>query len=121
MVLDDDDEPIMAWLDDQRPAMEALLERIVNTDSGSFDHAGVNEVGAIIKAHLEDRGIATKVIERPNAGFCLLAMIDAKHDNAGNQPILLMGHRDTTMVSRVYSHIAKNPDFLRKQAVKAAQ
>lgn len=33
----------------------------------------------------------------------------------------LMGHRDTTMVSRVYSHIAKNPDFLRKQAVKAAQ
>jgi len=95
MVLDDEHEPIMAWLDNQRPAMEALLERIVNTDSGSFDHAGVNEVGAIIKAHLEDRGIATKVIERPNAGFCLLAMIDAKHDNAGNQPILLMGHRDT--------------------------
>ena len=33
----------------------------------------------------------------------------------------LMGHRDTTMVSRVYSHIAKNPEFLRKQAIKAVQ
>ena len=31
----------------------------------------------------------------------------------------LMGHKDTAMVSRVYSHIAKNPDFLRQQANKA--
>ena len=31
----------------------------------------------------------------------------------------LMGHKDTAMVSRVYSHIAKNPDFLRQQAKKA--
>jgi len=28
----------------------------------------------------------------------------------------LMGHRDPTMVSRVYSHIAKNHDYLRQQA-----
>ena len=33
----------------------------------------------------------------------------------------LMGHKDTTMVSRVYSHLAKNPDFLRKQARNAVQ
>ncbi len=31
----------------------------------------------------------------------------------------LMGHKDTAMVSRVYSHLAKNPDFLREQARKA--
>lgn len=30
----------------------------------------------------------------------------------------LMGHKDTTMVSRVYSHLAKNPEFLRSQAMK---
>lgn len=28
----------------------------------------------------------------------------------------LMGHRDTSMVAKVYSHIAKNPEFLRRQA-----
>ena len=31
----------------------------------------------------------------------------------------LMGHRDPTMVSRVYSHIARNPNYLREQAAKA--
>ncbi len=42
--------------------------------------------------------------------------------NGGVDPISvahLMGHRDTTMVARVYSHLAKNPDFLRQQAMKA--
>lgn len=33
----------------------------------------------------------------------------------------LMGHRDTSMVSRVYSHLAKNPQFLRQQAALAVQ
>ncbi len=32
----------------------------------------------------------------------------------------LMGHKDAMMVSRVYSHVAKNPNFLRQQALKAA-
>ncbi|MEO9590133.1 tyrosine-type recombinase/integrase [Rhodopirellula bahusiensis] len=31
----------------------------------------------------------------------------------------LMGHKDAAMVSRVYSHIAKNPDYLRAQAKQA--
>ncbi len=33
----------------------------------------------------------------------------------------LMGHRDPTMVSRVYSHLSRNPEFLRQQAKKAVQ
>ncbi|WP_390896834.1 tyrosine-type recombinase/integrase [Rubinisphaera margarita] len=39
----------------------------------------------------------------------------------GNDPIsvaCLMGHKDTTMVSRVYSHLTKNPELLRSQAMK---
>ncbi|MEM6468020.1 MAG: site-specific integrase [Planctomycetota bacterium] len=28
----------------------------------------------------------------------------------------LMGHSDTTMISRTYSHLARNPDYLREQA-----
>lgn len=31
----------------------------------------------------------------------------------------LMGHKDTTMVHRVYGHLTKNPDFLRDQAKRA--
>ncbi len=33
----------------------------------------------------------------------------------------LMGHRDPTMVSRVYSHLSKNPNFLRQQAHNAVR
>jgi len=33
----------------------------------------------------------------------------------------LMGHRDPTMVSRVYSHLSKNPTFLRQQAKNAVR
>ena len=31
----------------------------------------------------------------------------------------LMGHKDTRMISQVYSHISGNVDYLRKQATKA--
>ena len=95
MAVNSDHGALMAWLDDQRPAMTALLSDIVNTDSGSYDHEGVDKVGKIIKAHLEERGMATQIIERPDAGFCLLSMIEAKHDDPANDHILLMGHRDT--------------------------
>ena len=95
MAVNSDHGALMAWLDDQRPAMTALLSDIVNTDSGSYDHEGVNKVGEIIKAHLEEREMSTQIIERPDAGFCLLSTIEAKHDDPANDHILLMGHRDT--------------------------
>ena len=88
-------ENVMAWLDEQRPSMTALLERIVNIDSGSYDHAGVDAVGDAIKAHLEERGIATEIIPRPNAGFCLTAKVDVPGTESDLPAILLMGHRDT--------------------------
>lgn len=51
-------DDLMAWLDDQRPAMVELPAKIVNTDCGSYDHANVREIGLIIKAHLEARDLA---------------------------------------------------------------
>ena len=38
-------QAILEWLASQRPAMLALLEELVNTDSGSYDKAGVDAVG----------------------------------------------------------------------------
>ena len=66
---------LLTWLDGQQPAMIALLERVVNIDSGSYDHAGVDAVGEAIRSHLDTRGIATEIIPRPNAGFCLTASV----------------------------------------------
>ncbi|MGI9434719.1 MAG: M20 family metallopeptidase [Geminicoccaceae bacterium] len=85
----------MNWLDDQRPAMVDLLGKIVNIDSGSYDHAGVDAVGEAIRAHLDERGMVTEIIPRPDASFCLTASIEAHHDDPRDSHILLMGHRDT--------------------------
>ena len=85
---------VMTWLDQQQPAMTALLERIVNIDSGSYDLAGVDAVGEAIQAHLKERGIETEVIPRPHAAFCLTAKVDAASGSEGPS-ILMMGHRDT--------------------------
>jgi glutamate carboxypeptidase len=85
---------VMGWLDQQQQAMIDLLERLVNIDSGSYDHDGVNAVGEAIKAHLDERGIETEIVPRPDAAFCLAARVDAA-DTANGAPILLMGHRDT--------------------------
>lgn len=70
----------------------------------------------------------TRVSEK--VGFRVIAY-GARHSFAteaitkgGVDPISvahLMGHKDPTMVSRVYSHIAKNPQFLRQQALRAME
>jgi glutamate carboxypeptidase len=86
---------LMAWLDQQQSAMLELLETIVNIDSGTSDHEGVDRVGAAIKSHLEQRGIETEVIPQPDAAFCLTASVDCPDVGAEDKSILLMGHRDT--------------------------
>ena len=86
---------LMEWLAQEKAHMIALLEHIVNIDSGSYDHEGVDRVGDALKSHLEERGIPTEIIRRPNAGFCLTAKVDPTTDGASASPVLLMGHRDT--------------------------
>ena len=43
---------ILDWLGGQRDAMLALLQTLVNTDSGSYDKAGVDAVGGHIRDFL---------------------------------------------------------------------
>ena len=45
---------ILEWLGGQQGAMLSLLEELVNIDGGSYDKAGVDAVGARIRAFLEE-------------------------------------------------------------------
>src|SRR6267142_2493967 len=65
---------VLDWLAGERAAMLDLIEALVNTDSGSFDKAGVDAVGGRIGAFFRARVGAS-------AG--------------ANTGVLLMGHRDT--------------------------
>jgi glutamate carboxypeptidase len=89
----ENERQILDWLAGQRAAMLALLETLVNTDSGSYDKAGVDAVGGHIRKFLESHGIATAVTPDVTFGDAIDATVAAS--GGGNRPILLMGHRDT--------------------------
>jgi glutamate carboxypeptidase len=82
---------ILDWLGGQRDAMLALLQTLVNTDSGSYDKPGVDAVGGHIRGFLDEHGIATEVTRGEKFGDAITATVG----HGGNRPILLMGHRDT--------------------------
>jgi glutamate carboxypeptidase len=82
---------ILEWLAGQQTAMLALLETLVNTDSGSFDKPGVDAVGAHIRHFLHQNGIASDITPDERLGDAIHATVG----HGGNRPILLMGHRDT--------------------------
>ncbi|PZW44988.1 glutamate carboxypeptidase [Humitalea rosea] len=89
---------ITAWLATQQEAMLALLERMVNTDGGSYDKAGVDAVGAIVQGFCAEHGIPVETVPGTLYGDCLRATVAGGHAlAAGNQQrnIVMMGHRDT--------------------------
>ena len=90
---------ICAWLGEQRQAMTALLQSMVDIDSGSYNKAGIDAVGGLIEAFLTGQGIAVERVPQARHGDCLRALVGSGHSvaataNAGRN-IVLMGHRDT--------------------------
>jgi glutamate carboxypeptidase len=85
------ERPVLDWLTEQQPAMLALLETLVNTDSNSYDKPGVDAVGAHICRFLGEHSIVCDIIPDERFGNAITASVG----NGSNRPILLMGHRDT--------------------------
>ena len=83
---------ILNWLAESRPQMLSLLEILVNIDSGSYNKAGVDQVGDEIVAFLSDAGVATSRIPIDQHGDAIRATVPA---SGSNRPIMLLGHRDT--------------------------
>lgn len=84
---------ITEWLASQKSAMIELLREVVNIDSGSYDKAGVDAVGACFERHFADHGVSSWREPHDVFGDALHALV-AK-PGANEKPILLMGHRDT--------------------------
>ena len=87
---------IAAWLGGQHDAMVAMLREMVDIDSGSYNKAGIDAVGSVIRRFLESHGLAVETVPRIRHGDCLRATIPGQPatGNAGGN-IVLMGHRDT--------------------------
>ncbi|MDI1325945.1 MAG: M20/M25/M40 family metallo-hydrolase [Brevundimonas sp.] len=70
----------------------ALLERMVNQNSGSLNLAGVRAVGDMVRAELEPLGFAVRWVDMTGTGRA--GHLIATHAGRGRN-ILLIGHLDT--------------------------
>lgn len=105
-VLDRDvTDKVLAWLAPRADEMEALLRRLVDIDSNSFDKAGTDAVGEAVAEVLRGAGIAVTRIAKEGFGDVFRAEVPG---HGQNQHALLLGHRDTvfakgTVATRGYS------------------
>ncbi len=84
---------ITDWLASQKQAMIDLLRDVVNIDSGSYDKAGVDAVGARFERHFAEHGMSARRESHDTYGDAIHALVAQPGSN--EKPILLMGHRDT--------------------------
>ena len=72
----------------------ALLERMVNQNSGSLNPAGVEAVARMVRTELEPLGFAVRWIPLPQTGRAG-HLVATKKGKAGRKKLLLIGHLDT--------------------------
>ena len=85
---------MVATVDAEQARSLALLEKLVNQNSGSLNLPGVTEVGKMMRAELEPLGFVVEWIDMKAAGRA--GHIIARHKGSGRgKKMLLIGHLDT--------------------------
>lgn len=91
--IDENEQRMLAWVDAHLEEAIDLLEETVNIGSGTMNHQGVRDVGAVMRRELDDLGLHTEWIEMPpevnRAGHLF-----GRQDGSGKK-FLLIGHLDT--------------------------
>jgi len=88
-----DIESAIAWLADQRSAMQTALADLVDIESNSHDKAGTDRVAEAMRGWLIADDIEATHHADPAEGDVLLARLPGI--DASQAPVVLMGHRDT--------------------------
>ena len=86
------------WIAANREPQIALLQKLVDIPSGSYNVAGVQAVGAAFRAELDALGFTTRWVDMPaemKRGGHLVAERIGKHVGAAPKRMLLIGHFDT--------------------------
>ena len=83
---------IVRAVDARSAAAIALLERLVNINSGTMNFAGVRRVGEVLRARLDSLGFRTRWVE--GKAFGRAGHLVAEHPGPGPK-LLMVGHLDT--------------------------
>jgi len=107
------EEKMARTVESERERTEALLERLVEQNSGSRNLAGVEAVGRMMRAELEPLGFTVKWVPMGEVGRA--GHIVATHSGDGRgKRMLLIGHLDT-----VFEADSPFQHFTRKAGDKA--
>jgi len=90
--LNADEKALVAFVDAHNADALALLERVVNINSGTQNHRGVQEVGQVFRQELDTLGFKTRWVD--GAPFKRAGHLVAEHAGPGPKT-LLIGHLDT--------------------------
>jgi glutamate carboxypeptidase len=90
--LDKTERAIVGAVDPGNAEGLALLERLVNINSGTMNFAGVKEVGGILRSELDKLGFETRWVD--GAPFGRAGHLIAERKGSGPR-LLLIGHLDT--------------------------
>lgn len=85
---------ISAYVKAHHDEMIALLETIVNIESGPDQPEGVDEIIGIFEGKFQELGLSTHIVEMERAGNALIANY-IPEDVETEAPIVLSGHMDT--------------------------
>ena len=83
---------LVSYIDAHNDESIALLEKVVNINSGTQNLAGVRQVGDIFRAELDALGFQTSWVD--GAAWNRAGHLVGTHSGSG-APILLIGHLDT--------------------------
>jgi glutamate carboxypeptidase len=89
-----EERALAAWVDGHSAEAAALLERLVNINSGTMNHAGVRAVGDVLRAELDGLGFRTEWIDLP-AETNRAGHLFGRRDGTAGRKLLLIGHLDT--------------------------
>src|SRR5258706_1728088 len=89
-----DEQRIAAAAAAENERSVALLETLVNINSGTMNFAGVERVGRIVMSELEPLGFSVRW--KPMTTVGRAGLVIAEHHTAGyGKRVLLIGHLDT--------------------------
>ena len=92
--LSETEKEIISYLSDTYDEQLSFLEKIVNINSGTHNHAGVREVGNVFARELEAIGFKTEWQNMP-AEVNRAGHLVAKLKSTSGKCLLLLGHIDT--------------------------
>lgn len=87
-----EERALTAFIDADNGRALALLEKVVNINSGTMNFAGVRAVGALLRPEFEALGFRTEWVD--GSSFERAGHLVADHSGTGPR-ILLVGHLDT--------------------------